>query len=238
MKRPVFKSIFKKELTLYFFGTGFFLVSLIFSIGLFVLFRFTYPVDSLSIEVAISSLWAVHLISSLFTLLASQEWEWERNALRAIKISGVEGHVVFLGKAISSWFCLVLLLMFEIVAWIIFFAYSHLTSLDPAQGFFSAKVGMFMAKLFASGVIASAGISFLGQLASILALHSRFRHVLLFIVFFPLSLPAIIAGSSYSRFAYQAAEWTSASGMISLQMAYAFVFLSAGVLLYEFLWEE
>ena len=233
----IFFSVLKKELHLYFRGTGFFTVSVVFAIGLYFLFRFTYPTDGLTFNVAVSILWAVHLISSIFSLLASQEWEWEKNALRAIKISGADGYVNFLGKSIAALITLTLLWAVEITAWIFLFGTPHLKIMAP-DGFFSSIVWIFLMQVFFTGIIASTGIAFLGQITSVLALHSRFRHVLLFIVFFPLSLPAIITGASYTRLVYKSHELLSGISMLTLESAYAFLYIAAGIILYDYLWEE
>lgn len=237
---PTFMAILRKELYLYFFGTGFFMVSVIFSLGLFLLFRFTYPIDAMTRDIAISSLWAVHLVSSLFALLAAQEWEWENNALRAVKLSGVEGYIVFLGKSTAALISLGALWLIEMIAWTFLFGYQNLQQAFPEAGvtFFTPQVMTILLQIFSAGILVSLGISFLGQITSVLALHSRFRHILLFIVFFPLALPAIIAASSYSRIAWEGGGWSTGTSALFLNGAFAFIFLAAGVLLYEFLWEE
>jgi heme exporter protein B len=191
-------------------------------------------------DIAISTLWAVHLISSLFALLASQEWEWESNALRAIKLTGVEGSLVFLAKSTASILSLLLLWILETGIWFFLFAFDHLKHAIPGRVLSgtSPELITVLLQIILTGAIASAGISFLGQIASVLALHSRFKHILLFIVFFPISLPSIIAGSSYTRVIWKTGGWSTGTGVLFMESAFAFFFLAVGVFLYEFLWEE
>ncbi|MDH4200613.1 MAG: heme exporter protein CcmB [Spirochaetia bacterium] len=230
----VFYFLFQKELRLYFLGTSFYLVSAVLSGGLFLLFRFTYPSEKLNQETSISILWAVHLISSLFSLIASAEWEWESNAMRAVKLSGAEGYFVFLSKSIASFFSLTLLWVLEIFVWLVLFGSENSSLLkSPLNQIFTAVVQMLLA-----GAVASAGISFLGQITSILALHSRFKHVLMFIVFFPVSIPLIIAASAYTRIAVSLKGLDGGFNFISLELAFCFFFLAAGFVLYDVLWEE
>lgn len=233
-------SIIKKELYLYFIGSGFAFVTIILSTGLFLLFRFTYPVEAVSKEVVISSLWSVHLISSLFALMAAQEWEWENNAMRAVKLSGVEGYVVFLGKSLAGFLSLVSLWSAEWVVWSLMFGLGAVQGAYPeARSVFSPESVSILGRIFLAGLPACAGIAFLGQITSALALHSRFRHVLQFIVFFPLSLPLIIAGGEYSRIVWRSAgDGAAGQGVLFLVFAFMLFFFAAGNLLYDYLWEE
>ncbi len=235
------RAILKKEIYLYFIGTGFFLVTVILSTGLFLLFRFTYPIEAVSQDVVISNLWSVHLISSLFALMAAQEWEWENHAMRAVKLSGVDGYVMFLGKSISGFLSLSSLWIAEWIVWSLMFGLGAVQSAYPEVRItpLSAETVSVLGRVFLAGLPVCAGISFLGQITSVLALHSRFRHVLQFIVFFPLSLPVIIAGGAYSRIVWKSAQdWSAGQGVLSLVFAFMLFFFAAGNLLYDYLWEE
>ena len=233
----VIRAMVKKELYLYFIGTGFFTVSIVFSIGLFLLFRFTFPPEAITRDAAISLLWAVHLVSTLFVILAGQEWEWEKNAFRAIKLSGTDGYTVFMGKSAAAIVALALLWSMELVLWSLLFASSHLKSLSQGGVEFSSII-VFLLQIWIAGLIATMGISFLGQIASVVALHSRFKHVLLFILIFPLSLPVIIAAGAFTRTLWVSQDFSSAQGLIFLELSFTFLFLGAGVFLYDYLWEE
>lgn len=226
--------LIQKELKLYFVGSSFYMVSSVLSAGLFLLFRFTYPSDNLNPQTTVSILWSVHLISSLFSLIASGEWEWESNAFRAVKLSGVSGHLVFISKGLASALSILLLWITESVIWAFLYGNESVTlqKITPA-----AFVVMLIYWLI-TGAIVSCGLAFLGQITSVLALHSRFRHVLMFIVFFPVSIPLIISASSYTRLILQFKLWPEGQNMVYMQVSFLLFFLAAGVLLYEYLWEE
>jgi len=233
-----FTSILKKEIYLFFIGTSFFLVSSIFSTGLFLLFRFTYPIEKISPEISSSILWAVHLISSIFAIIASQEWEWEAGALRSVKLSGIDPVLFFLGKAAATTLTLILLWTVEYILWGFLFA---LESLPVALlQFFpdDPELGLRLGAAFLPGVLASMGIALLGQLTSVLAVHSRFKHALMFILFFPLALPLVIAGSGFTREVMLGKPASELTGMLTLQAAFLLFFLGAGIMLFEYLWEE
>ncbi|MDH5717156.1 MAG: heme exporter protein CcmB [Spirochaetia bacterium] len=230
----VFFNILKKELHLLFSGSGFFWLSLIFSIGLFMLFRFTLPPEHMSGETAVSILWAAHLISCLFCLLAAQEWEWEWFAYRAVRLSGTQGHLVFVSKSTASFIALVLLWLLELIIWFIFF---NSTFMFAGDTFIDKGINIINMFILA-GSLTTIGITFLGQLAAILALHSRFRHILLLILFFPLSLPVLIAGSSFCRNIINGGMWQDSKGILNLIIAFLFIYLAAGIALYDYLWEE
>ncbi|MDH4262496.1 MAG: hypothetical protein OEV78_05550 [Spirochaetia bacterium] len=236
----VFRTLLAKELKLYFFGTSFYMVSSVLSIGLFLLFRFTYPSEQINMEIAVSVLWSVHMISSLFSLIASQEWEWEANALRAVKLSGVEGYIVFLTKSIASIGSMFLLWILEFLVWMVLYGGDIF---KPSTGGYSAgqmtaPLTNMIFQLLVCGMLASIGIALIGQITSVLALHSRFRHVLMFIVFFPISIPLMISASSYSRLAVQLKGWSAGLNFLSLEAAFCLFFTAAGVILYDYLWEE
>jgi len=235
----IFRTLLAKELRLYFFGTSFYMVSSILSIGLFLLFRFTYPSEQINMEIAVSVLWAVHTISSLFSLIASQEWEWEANALRAVKLSGVEGYVVFLTKSLASIISMFLLWILEFLVWMVLYGGDLF---KPGVGGYAqdltAPLVVMAAQVLVAGLLASIGIAFIGQVTSVLALHSRFRHVLMFIVFFPISIPLVIAASSYTRLAVALKGWSAGLNFLSLEAAFCLFFSAAGVILYDYLWEE
>lgn len=235
----LFRSLLGKELRLYFFGTSFFLVSSVLSTGLFLLFRFTFPSEKVNPEIAVSILWSVHMISSLFSLIASQEWEWEANALRAIKLSGIDGHLVFLAKSTASILSIFLLWLLEFMIWIVLYGSDIAqTSIGSSSNGESFQIMIMLLQVSLCGLLASAGISFLGQITSVLALHSRFRHVLMFIVFFPISIPTVIAASSYTRLAIELKGWQAGQNFLFLESAFCFFFAAAGVILYDYLWEE
>jgi heme exporter protein B len=191
-------------------------------------------------EIAVSVLWSVHLISSLFSLIASQEWEWEANALRAVKLSGVEGHIVFLAKSLASILSMFLLWILEFLVWMALYGGDII---KPSTSGYTgssttAFLSMMILQVLLCGLLASIGISFIGQITSVLALHSRFRHVLMFIVFFPISIPVMIAASSYTRLAVQFKGWSAGLNFLSLEAAFCLFFAAAGVVLYDYLWEE
>jgi heme exporter protein B len=231
----LFSNLLKKELQLYFFGTSFFMVSSVLSIGLFLLFRFTYPPEKMSVDVAVSTLWSVHMISSLFSLIASQEWDFESAALRAIKLSGAEGYIVFLTKSLASFFSISILWILELFIWFILIGSNSIIPSPEATT--DNYVRMFI-QLGVTGLMATGGISFLGQITSVLALHSRFRHVLMFIIFFPVSIPTLVAASSFSRLSMGFNPWQAGSAYLMLEASFCLFFFALGVILYDFLWEE
>ena len=88
-----------------------------------------------------------------------------------------------------------------------------------------------------SALLNCIGVSFLGIIAAGIAIHGRFRHLLLILLLFPLSLPIVITSSSFTR-----AIWTrplpeNLSGL-NMEWAFIFVYLAAGIGLYEYLLEE
>lgn len=222
----------KKELKLIFSGSGFFLVSFVFSAGMMLFFRMSMPIEKIDLASSFSFLWATHFISSIFILNATQEWEWEWSAQRAIRFSGLSGTTVFLSKSTAIFLAIVLLWVLEQSIWTLFFQTAISTNLNFQQIFVRSLQLTFTA------AIVSAGLSLLGQLSAVMAIHSRYRHVLLLILFFPLALPIFVAAGSVSHQIWQGVTWLQLPMRLNMVFAFVFFFTAAGIALYDFLIEE
>lgn len=222
----------KKELKLIFSGTGFFLVSFVFSAGMLLFFRMSMPIENIDLASSLSFLWATHFISSIFLLNASQEWEWEWSAGRAIRFSGLSGSTIFFAKSTAVFFTMILLWILEQSIWTIFF--SEAINIE----FTFAKQLQRSAQLATTAIATSAGLALLGQLVAVMAIHSRYRHVLLLILFFPLALPIFVGASSVSQQIWQGLAWKQLPFQLHLVLSFIFFFAAAGIGLYDFLLEE
>lgn len=222
----------KKELKLIFSGSGFFLVSFVFSAGMMLLFRMSMPIEKIDLAASFSFLWATHFISSIFILHAAQEWEWEWSAQRAIRFSGLSATTIFLSKSTAIFLAIVLLWILEQSIWTLFFQTAIAAEFSFSQMFSRSLQLSFVA------TSVSAGLSLLGQLSAVMAIHSRYRHVLLLILFFPLALPIFVAAGSVSHQIWQGITWLQLPMRLNLVFAFVFFFTAAGIALYDFLIEE
>lgn len=223
--------IIKRELLLLLARTGFFLVATLFSAAAFMLFRFSLPASGVGPDFSTGILWAVHLIAALFILLAQQEWETEWQAARIYRLKQVPAYLVFVAKSSSVFIALALLWVFEQLLFNLFF-------LPPNPGLPMRELALRQFYIFIAAMAANAGIAMAGQLAASVAVHSRFRHVLLLVIFFPLAIPALVAGSSLSRAALQGVPFDMLVGSLNLEIAFLFLYAAAGIALYGILWEE
>lgn len=221
-----------KELKLIFAGSGFFIVSFVFSAGMLLFFRMSMPIQKIDLPSSLSFLWATHFISSIFLLNASQEWEWEWSAGRGIRFSGLSGNTIFFAKATAIFFTMILLWILEQSIWTIFFNDAIEIKLNLTQRMHRS------AQMATTAIAASGGLALLGQLVAVMAVHSRYRHVLLLILFFPLALPIFVGATSVSQQIWQGLKWSQLPFQLHLILAFIFFFASAGIALYEFLLEE
>lgn len=225
----IFFTIIRKDLKLFFGGTGFFYASVLFSLSLFSLFRFTLPPDSSATEAGISILWGVHTAASLFLLISSQQWEWQNKAYRRFMTAGIEPALVYAAKGVTLSLAISLLWLSELAIWGLF-------SSDSLVGIDKAEMISIILYFALSGLLVSLAIAFSGQIAAVIALHSNFRYVMLMILFFPLVLPVVIAGSTFCREYLKTAELMQQP--FYLISGAVFFYLAAGILLYGVLWEE
>lgn len=222
----------KKELKLIFSGSGFFMVSLVFSAGMLLFFRMSMPIEKMELSSSFTFLWATHFISSIFLLNASQEWEWEWGAQRAIHFSGLRGSHIFFAKTTAVFITLIFLWLLEQALWTLFFQ----TAIKADFDFYALTTRS--SQLAVSAFAVSGGLALIGEFAAVMAIHSRYRHVMLLILFFPLALPIIVAAGSVSHQIWAGLEWQFLPLRLNFVIAFIFFFAAAGLGLYEFLLEE
>ena len=222
--------ILLKDLRLFFLRTGFFFVAVIVSLGLYALVRFSLPAGSLDFKVSVAILWLVHLIGTLFVLVASAEYEWEWQANRLYRLAGVAGHYVFLGKSLALFLVIMLLWLVDLFVWLLFF--------QPRLPNQNLSLVALVLGLLPAGFFTSLGFAFAGVMAAGLAVHARYRHVLLFVLKFPLTLPLLISASNFTRAFAKSADLFASMAVLNLEIAFVFIFAGAGLAMYDFLLEE
>ncbi len=216
-----FRLILAKDLRLYFSGAATLWACALFSLAMLSLFRFTAPPDQFPALAGIAVMVGTHLTSSVFLLLAGQEWEWEWLANRALLLEGARDSSLFIGKVAGYAITLSLLWLFT------FFSAVVLLGLRFPENFTLPAIG--------AGLLLSIGMSLIGLLSAAIALHTRFRQLVMFLLYLPLALPSAIAVAGILRMALEgravSAEW-------NLLLAFSLVFFAAGLALFDYLMEE
>ena len=231
MKFRQFRAVLVKDLRLFFVSEGVIYVSMVLSIGLVAVFRFGHGIADMGLETANSILWAAQLISGIFLMMASYEWEHANKSHYLCRILGVEAYIQFLGKASALAVALVILWLCNLLFFFVLLSGFFLAPDTGVQRFIKLFFDLLLA-----GTFVIPGLALMGTLTSSIAGQGRLKHALLFILFFPLALPVLISGSTATRVLLQF------NGLelqvLYIALAFDLVYLGAGILLYALLIEE
>ncbi len=154
--------------------------ALSFTLVVILLFSFAFdPVANIDVrEQSGGLLWIIYLFAGILLLNRSFSREAANDCLEALVASPVSGGALFLGKAVSS--C-VLLLVLELV------------SLPLFGVFYSVNWTDNFGTLFLVLVLGSWGFTVIGTLFSAVTANNRLRELMLPLLVFPMTLPALIA---------------------------------------------
>lgn len=227
----VIHATLRKDLFLNLTGGGYFLISLLFNLSLLLLFRFTLPPGDTNADSAVSVLWAVFFISGLQSVLAASEWEWENFAYRAVKLAVPDQSVIFIGKALALTISIFLMFLIELAFWQLFFAEKFaLPELRSVAG----NLKLFSLNLLV-GALSSFALALCGQVMALIAIHTRFRQLMLVILFLPISFPVLVSAAGFTRAVLAQVQIFPYLALVS---AFIMFFLAAGIVLYGFFTEE
>ncbi len=82
------------------------------------------------------------------------------------------------------------------------------------------------------------GFSTVGTLFSAISLNTRLREVMLPILYFPIIIPVLLNAVRVTSTILSGGSLTENSASLQMLVAFDIIFLSAGVLLYEYIIEE
>jgi heme exporter protein B len=195
--------------------------ALVFSILVLVIFNFALDVNTPEMRrLAAGFFWVAFAFAGTLALNRSFALEKESGAGRALGLAPVDPAGIFLGKAMANALFLLVTQLIALPLFVIFFDVSI------------ARVWALAAS-FALGSIAFATT---GTLFSAIASNTRMREFLLPLLFLPLSIPALIAAVETTSFALGNTE--SASFWFTLLVVFDVVFLTASLLVFEYVLEE
>ncbi len=104
--------------------------------------------------------------------------------------------------------------------------------------FYRAPVWENLAPLALVALAATIGIAAVGTLFAAMTTRTRTRDVLLPVLLFPLLVPILIAAVKATAAFLAGAGWTDAGDWVKIMAAYDLIFLSASVLVFEYVIEE
>lgn len=217
-KFRIFLLYLKKDLFFFFSQKANFWAILLFTAGYLTFFRLSLPPEDLPLPVQLSLTLAAHLGGAVFLLLFGQNSEKEWNAIAYTFLLGISALFHYFVKLIANFIVLFVLWIF--LSLIGFF-------LNALPNFF-----LYLKTVLLTGILFSLPLAALGNLSAALSWHSRFRELMIFLIFTPLVIPIAIAASSFFRL-YQETETFGREGFFL--MADFFLFFSLGVVFYEYL---
>ncbi len=174
----VFLAVLRKDLLIEWRSRDRALAMLVFALLVVVVFHFSLPggATSRAQENAPGLLWVAYVFASLFGLGRAFSLELENDALAGLSLAPVDRGWVFLGKATAS------LLILGLVQAITALAFALV---------FDLPLAAVAAPLALIALLGGLGLSGIGTLFSAIAVHTRFREVMLPLLLLPLLVPVL-----------------------------------------------
>jgi heme exporter protein B len=174
----VFLAVLRKDLLIEWRSRDRALAMLIFALLVVVIFHFSLPggASSRSQGTAPGLLWVAYVFASLFGLGRAFSLELENDALAGLSLAPVDRGWVFLGKATAS------LLILAFVQAVTAGAFALVFDLDLVP---------VAPRLAGIALLGALGLSGIGTLFSAIAVHTRFREVMLPLLLLPLLIPVL-----------------------------------------------
>jgi heme exporter protein B len=194
---------------------------LFFALLVVVIFSFSFdPTAEESRQIAAGLVWVAFLFAAVVAL--NQTWARElRNAvLDAYRVSPAPANSLFLAKAIGNF---VFVLVLEALMTPLFIAFYNLRALGPAY------------LLIVVGVLGTWALVVNGTFFAAMSIRTRSREIMLPLLLFPISIPAVLAMVQATR-DILTAEY-SPKFWIVLLAAYDVVFTIGSLLLFELVLE-
>ncbi|MDJ0852615.1 MAG: heme exporter protein CcmB [Myxococcota bacterium] len=174
----VFLAVLRKDLLIEWRSRDRAVAMLVFALLVVVVFHFSLPggATARTQQNAPGLLWVAYVFASLFGLGRAFSLELENDALAGLSLAPVDRGWVFLGKATAS------LVILGLVQAVTAFAFAVVFGLDLVS---------VAPQLAAIALLGGLGLSGIGTLFSAIAVHTRFREVMLPLLLLPLLIPVL-----------------------------------------------
>ncbi|MCS6983672.1 MAG: heme exporter protein CcmB [Leptospiraceae bacterium] len=185
MRLKIFYLILKKDLVLFFRSRASFWATTLFVGGYLALLRLGLPPQETPLAVGVSFMVATQLTASVFLLLFGQVWEREWNAIAYILQLRVSPLALYLAKLVAYFMALMVLwLILHLIGFLFFKLTSH---------------NLIVWSFLGTGFFLSMNASAIGALASGISFQTRYRELIMFLIYIPLILPVGIAAATFYR---------------------------------------
>ncbi len=200
-------------LTMFFFGT---LLLFVFH------FSFDLPPDKAA-EMTPALLWLAFLFTGTLGLAQLFNAERENHCLDALLLSPLDRGALFLAK---TSFNLILMVLVEIVVIPLFWILFNLNSWN------------LLPQLFLVTFLGTVGFCVLGTIMAAITLKARARELLLPLILFPLMIPIILATIRCMENVLRTGELGDALPWLRLLLGFDVIFLTLGVLIFDWVIES
>jgi heme exporter protein B len=197
-----------------------------FFFGTLLLFVFHFSFDLAPervAEMAPALLWLAFLFTGTLGLAHLFQSERENHCLDALLLSPLDRGALFLAK---TGFNLILMMLVEAVVIPLFWVLFNLRSWNLLPQFFLVTL------------LGTIGFCVLGTLMSAMTLKARARELLLPLVLFPLMIPVILATIRCMEEVLRAGQIGEAMPWLRLLLGFDVIFLTAGVLIFDWVIEN
>lgn len=200
-------------LTMFFFGT----------LLLFV-FHFSFDLEPERVaDMAPALLWLAFLFTGTLGLAQLFQPERENHCLDALLLSPLDRGALFLAKSL---FNLVLMVTVEIIVIPLFWILFNLRSWN------------LLPQLLLVTLLGTIGFCVLGTITSAITLRARARELLLPLVLFPLMVPVILATIRCMENVLRTGDFADATPWLRLLVGFDVIFLTIGVLIFDWVIES
>jgi heme exporter protein B len=200
-------------LTMFFFGT----------LQLFVFhFAFDMAPDKV-VELAPALLWLAFLFTGTLGLAQLFQAERDNHCLDALLLSPLDRGALFLAK---TGFNLILMLLVEIVVLPLFWILFNLSTWN------------LLPQLFLVTLLGTVGFCVLGTITAAITLRARARELLVPLVLFPLMIPVILATIRCMETVLKTGSFGEATVWLRLLVGFDVIFLTIGVLIFDWVIES
>lgn len=200
-------------LTMFFFGT---LLLFVFH------FAFDMPPDKVA-ELAPALLWLAFLFTGTLGLAQLFQAERDNHCLDALLLSPLDRGALFLAK---TGFNLLLMLAVEVVVIPLFWILFNLSGWN------------LLPQLFLVTLLGTVGFCVLGTITAAITLRARARELLLPLVLFPLMIPVILATIRCMETVLKTGSFGDATPWLRLLLGFDVIFLTIGVLIFDWVIES
>lgn len=200
-------------LTMFFFGT---LLLFVFH------FAFDMPPDKVA-ELAPALLWLAFLFTGTLGLAQLFQAERDNHCLDALLLSPLDRGALFLAK---TGFNLILMLAVEVVVIPLFWILFNLSGWN------------LLPQLFLVTLLGTVGFCVLGTITAAITLRARARELLLPLVLFPLMIPVILATIRCMETVLKTGSFGDATAWLRLLIGFDVIFLTIGVLIFDWVIES